>query len=258
MAPLCCRLQRCRKMAEEPEGLLAELSRLREQLEQSQQERGCCRELLRCLQEEKQELQDAAQELARENCALRQRGCSSHQELQGLEELLPQLEERLQAAKGERGRRLQELDKEKERSAQLKEQLREQEARAKVLRAATRQLREEVDELELENAYKQQTEQEPEAEGSVLPELLEAQLEREELAKRCGIATWLPRLCVLFMCLELVVGLVLGAVVLYASRHDQELLFRLLLWLLPEETYARLAYLLGESLSLRSEGLLPF
>ena len=116
-------------MAEEPQELLAELSRLRERLQQSQQERGHCRELLRCLvgvecpwrpglglpplqpcwgpslpcaeallcalptqQEEKQELQDTAQELRSDKVGLSQRCCSSRQQLQGLQELLPQLE----------------------------------------------------------------------------------------------------------------------------------------------------------------------
>ena len=62
----------------------------------------------------------------------------------------------------------------------------------------------------------------------------------------------------LFVCLELLVVCVLGAVVLYASQREPELLYRLLLWLLPEQSYARLAYLLAESLAVRSEGLLPF
>ncbi|XP_064357945.1 uncharacterized protein LOC135324870 [Dromaius novaehollandiae] len=288
-----------------------------------------CAEALLCAlatqQEEKQELQDTALELRSDNVALSQRCCSSRQQLQGLQELLPQLEE-------------------KQRSAQLQEQLREQEERAKgspgalccsgsasgcqrryrgghggseqhvvgretplpaggqgyvatgapvamevcagpsqpcclqqaadgagapgggvcVARAAgspagkgERQRQGQSRTARWWHLAGERASTQPHAAAHMCP-LSVALQEREELAKRCGLTTWLKRLCVLFVCLELLVICVLGAVVLYASQCERELLYRLLLWLLPEQSYARLAYLLAESLAVCSEGLLPF
>ncbi|XP_074989736.1 uncharacterized protein LOC142073636 isoform X2 [Calonectris borealis] len=65
-------------------------------------------------------------------------------------------------------------------------------------------------------------------------------------------------LCLLLVGLQLAVGFALAAAVLYASWYDPELFYRLLLRVLCEETYAHLAYALGEILPVVSEGLLPF
>lgn len=64
-------------------------------------------------------------------------------------------------------------------------------------------------------------------------------------------------LCLLCVCLLLAVSFALAAGVLYASWYDPELFYRLLLRLLSEEAYVKLAYRLGKLLPVVSEGLLP-
>ncbi|KAM6231352.1 uncharacterized protein M6G45_015627 isoform 2-T2 [Spheniscus humboldti] len=112
--------------------------------------------------------------------------------------------------------------------------------------------------LEQEETCQQQRKKEAEAPGTVLPEVVEAQLERDMLARRRGFFSWLQTLCLLLVGLELVVGFALAAAVLYASWYDREFFYRLLLRVLPEETYTHLAYALGRILPVVSEGLLPF
>ncbi|XP_074989724.1 uncharacterized protein LOC142073628 [Calonectris borealis] len=112
--------------------------------------------------------------------------------------------------------------------------------------------------LEQEEICQQQRKKEAEAPGTVLPEVVEAQLERDMLARRRGFIYWLQTLCLLLVGLQLAVGFALAAAVLYASWYDPELFYRLLLRVLCEETYAHLAYALGEILPVVSEGLLPF
>lgn len=50
----------------------------------------------------------------------------------------------------------------------------------------------------------------------------------------------------------------LGVAVLYASCYDQEFFYHLLLHVLPEDTYTDLVYFLEDTLSLVSEGVLPY
>ena len=65
-------------------------------------------------------------------------------------------------------------------------------------------------------------------------------------------------LVLLLVSLQLAAGFALAAAVLYAHSYDPEFFYRLLLRLLPEETYTNLAYTLGKILPVASEGLLPF
>ncbi|XP_059688593.1 uncharacterized protein LOC132320330 [Gavia stellata] len=123
-------------------------------------------------------------------------------------------------------------------------------------------LRQEIKKLEeaqaQEEACQQQRKKEAEAPGTVLPEASEAQLERDMPSRRRGFINWLRRLCLLLVGLQLAVGFSLAAAVLYASWYDPKLFYRLLLRMLPEETYAHLAYAQGKILPVVSEGLLPF
>ncbi|XP_074995494.1 uncharacterized protein LOC142077326 isoform X3 [Calonectris borealis] len=130
-----------------------------------------------------------------------------------------------------------------------------QDLNSKVLHQEIKQLEEA---LEQEEICQQQRKKEAEAPGTVLLEVVEAQLERDMLARRRGFIYWLQTLCLLLVGLQLAVGFALAAAVLYAAWYDPELFYRLLLRVLCEETYAHLAYALGEILPVVSEGLLPF
>ncbi|XP_074995497.1 uncharacterized protein LOC142077329 [Calonectris borealis] len=139
--------------------------------------------------------------------------------------------------------------------AQMVAWLQEDKQQNEVLHQEIKQLEEA---LEQEEICQQQRKKEAEAPGTVLPEVVEAQLERDMLARRRGFIYWLQTLCLLLVGLQLAVGFALAAAVLYASWYDPELFYRLLLRVLCEETYAHLAYALGEILPVVSEGLLPF
>ncbi|XP_048797613.1 uncharacterized protein LOC125691805 [Lagopus muta] len=108
--------------------------------------------------------------------------------------------------------------------------------------------------------YRQQHQMELEAApvpGAVLPELVEAQLEKEERARRRGLAFWMQTICVILVCLQLLLVVVLGSAVLYAQHFDQELFYRLLPRVLPRATYASLAYFASSTLRVVCDGLLP-
>ena len=67
-----------------------------------------------------------------------------------------------------------------------------------------------------------------------------------------------PRMiCLIFVSLQLLLVAVLGCAVLYAQHYDQELLYRLLLRVLPQAMYASLAYFASRSLRVVCDGLLP-
>lgn len=67
-----------------------------------------------------------------------------------------------------------------------------------------------------------------------------------------------PRMiCLIFVSLQLLLVTVLGCAVLYAQHYDQELLYRLLLRVLPQAMYASLAYFASRSLRVVCDGLLP-
>ncbi|XP_040512662.1 uncharacterized protein LOC112531365 isoform X4 [Gallus gallus] len=120
-------------------------------------------------------------------------------------------------------------------------------------------LQEEREKLELEGAW-QQHQLELEAAhvpGAVLPELVEAELEKAERARRRGLAFWMKMICLIFVSLQLLLVTVLGSAVLYAQHYDQELLYRLLLRVLPQAMYASLAYFASRSLRVVCDGLLP-
>ncbi|XP_040510464.1 uncharacterized protein LOC112531398 isoform X1 [Gallus gallus] len=128
-----------------------------------------------------------------------------------------------------------------------------------VLRQERQRLQEEREELELEGAW-QQHQLELEAAhvpGAVLPELVEAELEKAERARRRGLAFWMKMICLIFVSLLLLLVAVLGSAVLYAQNYDQELLYRLLLRVLPQAMYASPAYFASRSLRVVCDGLLP-
>ncbi|XP_040512701.1 uncharacterized protein LOC121108689 isoform X2 [Gallus gallus] len=128
-----------------------------------------------------------------------------------------------------------------------------------VLRQEKQHLQEEREELELEGAW-QQHQLELEAAhvpGAVLPELVEAELEKKERARRRGLAFWMKTICLIFVSLLLLLVAVLGSAVLYAQHYDQELLYRLLLRVLPQAMYASPAYFASRSLRVVCDGLLP-
>eukprot|EP00075_Anas_platyrhynchos_P015105 XP_027304358.1 uncharacterized protein LOC113841854 isoform X2 [Anas platyrhynchos] len=140
--------------------------------------------------------------------------------------------------------------------AKLEEQLQEEEEQTKVLCQELRRLQEDIEEKE--HSWQQhQMEVQAMTQAGVMPEVLEAQLKREELARR-GAISWLWTFCLIFVCLELAVLFMLGVAVLYASCNDQEFFYHLLLHVLPEDTYTDLAYFLEDTLSLVSEGVLPY
>ena len=64
-------------------------------------------------------------------------------------------------------------------------------------------------------------------------------------------------ICLIFVSLQLLLVAVLGSAVLYAQHYDQELLYRLLLRVLPQAMYASLAYFASRSLRVVCDGLLP-
>ncbi|XP_046793485.1 uncharacterized protein LOC112531397 isoform X10 [Gallus gallus] len=143
---------------------------------------------------------------------------------------------------------------EKHLVAQLEEQLQAETEAIEVLR-----LQEEREKLELEGAW-QQHQLELEAAhvpGAVLPELVEAELEKKEQARRRGLAFWMKTICLIFVSLLLLLVAVLGSAVLYAQHYDQELLYRLLLRVLPQAMYASPAYFASRSLRVVCDGLLP-
>ncbi|XP_040550544.1 uncharacterized protein LOC112531397 isoform X11 [Gallus gallus] len=143
---------------------------------------------------------------------------------------------------------------EKHLVAQLEEQLQAETEAIEVLR-----LQEEREKLELEGAW-QQHQLELEAAhvpGAVLPELVEAELEKKEQERRRGLAFWMKTVCLIFVSLLLLLVAVLGSAVLYAQHYDQELLYRLLLQVLPQAMYASLAYFASRSLRVVCDGLLP-
>ncbi|XP_054667989.1 uncharacterized protein LOC129200737 isoform X3 [Grus americana] len=137
----------------------------------------------------------------------------------------------------------------------MKAWLQEEKRYNEVLRQEIGQLEEAVEQEEIRQ---QQRKKEAEAPETVLPEVVEAQLERDLLARRRGFMYWLQILCLLLVGLQLAVGFALAAAVLYASSYDPELFYRLLPRVLCEETYTDLAYALGKILPVASEGLLPF
>ncbi|XP_046793487.1 uncharacterized protein LOC112531397 isoform X12 [Gallus gallus] len=143
---------------------------------------------------------------------------------------------------------------EKHLVAQLEEQLQAETEAIEVLR-----LQEEREKLELEGAW-QQHQLELEAAhvpGAVLPELVEAELEKKEQERRRGLAFWMKTICLIFVSLLLLLVAVLGSAVLYAQHYDQELLYRLLLRVLPQAMYASPAYFASRSLRVVCDGLLP-
>ncbi|XP_040512681.1 uncharacterized protein LOC112531366 isoform X6 [Gallus gallus] len=148
---------------------------------------------------------------------------------------------------------------EKQFIAQLEDQLKAETEEIEVLRQERQRLQEEREELELEGAW-QQHQLELEAAhvpGAVLPELVEAELEKAERARRRGLAFWMKMICLIFVSLQLLLVTVLGCAVLYAQNYDQELLYRLLLRVLPQAMYASLAYFASRSLRVVCDGLLP-
>lgn len=155
--------------------------------------------------------------------------------------------------------RKEDLEQEKQFIAQLEDQLKAETEEIEVLRQERQRLQEEREELELEGAW-QQHQLELEAAhvpGAVLPELVEAELEKAERARRRGLAFWMKMICLIFVSLQLLLVTVLGCAVLYAQNYDQELLYRLLLRVLPQAMYASLAYFANRSLRVVCDGLLP-
>ncbi|XP_069662671.1 uncharacterized protein [Haliaeetus albicilla] len=139
----------------------------------------------------------------------------------------------------------------------LKEDKQENEA----LRQEIRNLEERLEE---EEGCQYQRKKEAEMPETVLPEVVEARLERDVRARRRGFSYWLQTLLLLFVGLELAIVFAVAAAMLYASWYDPEVFHRLL----PEEAYANLtcvleayanlACVLGKTLRAASEGLLPF
>eukprot|EP00076_Gallus_gallus_P036658 XP_025002196.1 apical junction molecule-like isoform X2 [Gallus gallus] len=155
--------------------------------------------------------------------------------------------------------RKEDLEQEKQFIAQLEDQLKAETEEIEVLRQERQRLQEEREELELEGAW-QQHQLELEAAhvpGAVLPELVEAELEKAERARRRGLTFWMKMICLIFVSLQLLLVTVLGCAVLYAQHYDQELLYRLLLRVLPQAMYASLAYFASRSLRVVCDGLLP-
>ncbi|XP_072217216.1 uncharacterized protein [Excalfactoria chinensis] len=148
---------------------------------------------------------------------------------------------------------------EKQLIAQLEEQLKAGSEEMEVLRREKQRLREEREELELEGAWRQhQMELEVErVPGAVLPELVEAQLEKKERARRRGLSFWMQTICLILVCLQLLLIAVLGSALFYARHYDQELLYRLLLRVLPQPMYAPVAYFASRTLRVVCDGLLP-
>ncbi|XP_072210545.1 uncharacterized protein [Excalfactoria chinensis] len=155
--------------------------------------------------------------------------------------------------------RKEELEQEKQLIAQLEEQLKAGSEEMEVLRREKQRLREEREELELEGAWRQhQMELEVErVPGAVLPELVEAQLEKKERARRRGLSFWMQTICLILVCLQLLLIAVLGSALFYAQHYDQELLYRLLLRVLPQPMYAPVAYFASRTLRVVCDGLLP-
>ncbi|XP_046761973.1 trichohyalin-like [Gallus gallus] len=161
-------------------------------------------------------------------------------------------EERMTATKDE-------LDQEKQLIAQLEQQLQAGRKEIKVLRQEKERLQQEREELELKRAWQQHQQQLEAAHvpGAVLPELVEAELEKAEQARRRGLVFWMRTICFIFVSLQLLLFAVLGCAVLYAQHYDQELFYRLLLRVLPRAMYASLAYFASRSLRVVCDGLLP-
>ncbi|XP_010726107.1 transmembrane and coiled-coil domain-containing protein 5B-like [Meleagris gallopavo] len=165
-----------------------------------------------------------------------------------------------QQTQGERASaRKEELEQEKQLITQLEKQLQAETEKIEALRQEKQRLQEEREELELESAW-QQHQMELEAAhvpGAVLPELVEAQLEKKEQARRRGLAFWMQMICLILVCLQLLLVAVLGSAVLYAQHSDQELFYRLLPRVLPRAMYASLAYFTSSTLRVVCDGLLP-
>ncbi|XP_042687156.1 uncharacterized protein LOC122167019 [Centrocercus urophasianus] len=155
--------------------------------------------------------------------------------------------------------RREELEQEKQLIAQLEKQLHSETEEIEVLRQEKQRLQEELEELEVESAW-QQHQLELEAApvpGAVLPELVEAQLEKEDWARRRGLTFWMQTICLILVSLQLLLVVVLGSAVLYAQHFDQELFYRLLPRVLPRAMYASLAYFASSTLRVVCDGLLP-
>ncbi|XP_069645878.1 uncharacterized protein [Haliaeetus albicilla] len=168
------------------------------------------------------------------------------------EELLQRVEENHQ----ELHSAIQQLNtKEEKPCALLAAWLKEDEQENEALRQEVRHLEEALEE---EEACHYQRKKEAETPETVLLEVVEAQLERDVLARRRGFCCWLQTLLLLLVGLELVVGFAVAAAVLHASCYHPGLFCRLLPPVLPEEAYADLAYALGKILPAVSEGRLPF
>ncbi|XP_040550538.1 uncharacterized protein LOC121112692 isoform X3 [Gallus gallus] len=148
---------------------------------------------------------------------------------------------------------------EKQLIAQLEQQLQAGRKEIKVLRQEKQRLQQEREELELKRAWQQHQQQLEAAHvpGAVLPELVEAELEKAEQARRRGLVFWMRTICFIFVSLQLLLFAVLGCAVLYAQNYDQELFYRLLLRVLPQAMYASLAYFASRSLRVVCDGLLP-
>ncbi|XP_025002196.2 trichohyalin-like isoform X4 [Gallus gallus] len=108
--------------------------------------------------------------------------------------------------------RKEDLEQEKQFIAQLEDQLKAETEEIEVLRQERQRLQEEREELELEGAW-QQHQLELEAAhvpGAVLPELVEAELEKAERARRRGLAFWMKMICLIFVSLQLLLVTCVG------------------------------------------------
>ncbi|XP_069662614.1 uncharacterized protein [Haliaeetus albicilla] len=243
--------------------------------------------------QKQQELQKTLERLTSENCLVARCFEESGQELQQLEGQVAQMKKRFQIAKSEAVASLEEAQKaakaaatsrgagrDAEQSSALtassKELLQPREEKFRALIASwlkedkqeNEALRQEIrnleERLEEEEGCQYQRKKEAEMPETVLPEVVEARLERDVRARRRGFSYWLQTLLLLFVGLELAIVFAVAAAMLYASWYDPEVFHRLL----PEEAYANLtcvleayanlACVLGKTLRAASEGLLPF
>ncbi|XP_029899138.2 uncharacterized protein LOC115353625 [Aquila chrysaetos chrysaetos] len=243
--------------------------------------------------QKQQELQKTVERLTLENCLVARSFEENGQELQQLEVQVAQMKKRFQIAKREAAASLEEARKaakaeatgqgagrDAEQSSALtassKELLQPMEEKFRALIASwlkedkqeNEVLRQEIrnleETLEEEEGCQYQRKKEAEMPETVLPKVVEAQLERDVLARRRGFSYWLQTLLLLFVSLELAIIFAVAAAMLYASWYNPEVFHRLL----PEEAYANLtcvleayanlACVLGKALRAASEGLLPF
>ncbi|XP_025069543.1 eisosome protein 1-like isoform X4 [Alligator sinensis] len=191
------RLQHTQTMSEEPDGILEELSALQTSLAEREQEIKVLKQQRQCLEAEKQELRCSIQELMTENLGLTKGNFRTHQQLLEAERALKQLKVDLQQAKDERDKREKDLYKEQHRSAELEEILREHAEIKEVLQGKINQLQDELEDSEQQKALQKQ-EQDDQLSGSLLREIVEANLENKLVSKRRGITYWLwswPPLC---------------------------------------------------------------